>query len=118
SFTYTVSDGPTSSTGTVNITVIDNVAPTAVTVQTTNGGGTNGLMQQGDTITYTFSEPIDPNSILPGWDASPTPVVVRAYDGDILLNLLGGNDSFQVYNAANNALLPLGAVNMGRIDYV
>ena len=118
SFTYTASDGTATSTvATVSITVVDNVAPTAVGVQTTNSG-TNGLMQQGDTITYTFSEPIDPASILAGWTGASTNVVVRAYDGNILLGLLGGNDSLQVYNSTNTSLLPLGAVELGRPDYV
>ncbi|MBX7448721.1 tandem-95 repeat protein [Mycolicibacterium sp. 3033] len=119
SFTYTASDGiATSATTTVSITVVDNVAPTAVGVQTTNGGGTNGLMQQGDTIVYTFSEPIDPGSILSGWTGSSTNVVVRAYDGNILLGLLGGNDTLQIFDATNTSLLPLGTVELGRTDYV
>jgi VCBS repeat-containing protein len=116
-FTYRASDGTT--TGNIaTVTITDTIAPTATDVQTTNGGGTNGLLQQSDTITYTFSEPIDPTSILAGWDGSATNVTVRAYDGNILLGLLGGNDSLQIYNANNNALLPLGAVELGRTDYV
>ena len=120
SFTYRVADSSnvvSANTATVSVTVVDNVKPTAVDVQTTNGGGTAGLIQQGDTISYTFSEPIDPNTILAGWNGSATNVTVRVYDGNILANILGGNDTLQVFNSANNTLLPLGTVDMGRSDY-
>jgi hypothetical protein len=62
---------------------------------------------------------MDPNSILPGWDGSTTNVVVRVYDGDILLDILGGNnDTLQVFNATNSGSPLLGTVNLGRQDYV
>jgi hypothetical protein len=97
---------------------IDNVVPTAADIQTTNkSGGTNGLAEEGDTIVYTFSEPIDPQSILAGWTGASTPVVVRLMDNGVL-GVSTGNDEVIVYNAANNAQLPLGAINMGRSDYV
>jgi hypothetical protein len=104
---------------TVNGTAaIDSVIPTAADVQTTNGaGGTNGLAQTGDTITFTFSEPIDPQSVQAGWSGASTAVVVRLMDNGVL-GLSTGNDELLVYNAANNAQLPLGAVNLGRGDYV
>jgi hypothetical protein len=104
---------------TVNGTAtIDNVVPTASDIQTTNrSGGTVGLAEAGDTITYTFSEPIDPQSILAGWSGSATNVVIRIFDNG-LLGLATGNDELFVYNAANTATLPFGAVNMGRSDYV
>jgi hypothetical protein len=104
--------------GTVNGTVtVDNVAPTAADVQSTNGGTTVGLAEAKDTITYTFSEPIEPQSILAGWNGTSTNVVVRMVDNG-LLGLATGNDELFVYNAANTAQLPFGAVNMGRGDYV
>jgi hypothetical protein len=97
--------------------VADTVAPTAADIQTTNvGGGTNGLAEQGDTIVYTFSEPIEPQTILAGWNGSATSVVVRVNDNGIL-GLPAGNDSFQILNAANTTVLPLGAVDLGRNDY-
>ncbi len=105
--------------GTVGGTaIVDNVAPTAVDIQTTNvGSGTNGLAEQGDKITYVFSEPIEPESILAGWNGTATNVVVRLVDNGVL-GLSTGNDEVVVNNAANSAPLPLGAINMGRGDYV
>ncbi len=91
--------------------IVDNTVPTASDVQTTNHtGNTVGKPEIGDTIVFTFSEPIDPNSILAGWTGAPTSAVVR------FTNALG--DPLTVYNAANTTQLPLGSVDMGRIDYV
>jgi hypothetical protein len=97
---------------------IDNIAPTATDIQTTNvAGGTNGLAELGDKITYTFSEPIEPESILAGWTGASTNVVVRIADNG-LLGLSTGNDEVVIYNAANITQLPIGAINLGRGDYV
>lgn len=91
--------------------VVDNTAPTAADVQTANkSGGTAGKAEPGDSITYTFSEPIDPHSILANWTGAATNVVVR------ISNVT--NDPLTVYNAANTTQLPLGSVSTGRNDYV
>jgi hypothetical protein len=95
---------------------VDNTVPTASDIQTTNVG-TVGLAEQNDTVTFTFSEPIDPQSILAGWDGTTTSVVVRIVDNG-LLGLPLGNDELFVYNAANNSALPFGAVSMGSGEYV
>lgn len=95
--------------------VVDNTAPSASDVQSANaGGGTAGRAEAGDTITYTFSEPPDPNSILAGWDGTSTTVTVRIFNGLILL----GNDFLRVYDSSNSSQLPLGQVDLGRNDYV
>ncbi|UXA15896.1 Ig-like domain-containing protein [Mycobacterium sp. SMC-4] len=117
SFTYTVIDGITNgNVATVTITVIDNVRPSVTDVQAGNGGGTTSLIQQSDTIVFTFSEPIDPNSVLAGWDGSTTNVVVRVYD-DSFLGIATGRDTLQIFDATNTTPL-LGSVDLGRGDYV
>jgi hypothetical protein len=86
--------------------VVDNTAPTGVDVQTTNvSGGTAGKPQAGDVVTYTFSEPMLPASILSGWTGASTSVTVRFTNGN--------PDVLTVYNAANNTLLPLGSLTSG-----
>lgn len=91
--------------------IVDNTAPTAADIQTANkSGGTAGRAEIGDSVTYTFSEPIDPHSILANWTGAATNVVVR------LSNVT--NDPLTVYNAANTVQLPLGSVSLGRNDYV
>ena len=83
---------------------VDNTAPTAADIQTTNGAATVGRIEQGDTVIYTFSEVIDPESILAGWTGAATDVVVRFTDS-------GNNDTIEVWNAANTSQLALGSVN-------
>jgi len=91
---------------------VDNTSPAGSDVQTANGGSIPGRPEQGDTVTFTFTEQIDPDSILSGWTGASTNVVVRINDGG------GANDSLQVWNASNGSQLPLGQVDLGRKDYV
>lgn len=85
-------------------TTVDNAVPTASDIQTTNGGATVGRIDPADTIVYTFSEAIDPESILAGWTGAATDVVVRFTDN-------AGADTFVIWNAANTSQLGLGSVN-------
>jgi hypothetical protein len=91
--------GNTNTSTVVNRTV-DNTAPTATDIQTTNGGATVGRPETSDTITFTYSEQILPGSILTGWNGSSQAVTVR-------FNNSGGNDTLEVWNATNLVKLPL-----------
>jgi hypothetical protein len=96
---------------------VDNTAPTASAIQTTNvAGGTAGRAQPGDTIVFTYSEQIDPESILAGWTGASTNVVVRLIDGGCTL-ILCSDDSVAIWNAADSASLPFGSVDLNRSDY-
>lgn len=92
--------------------VVDKTVPTASDIQTANGGATVGKAETGDTATFTFSEPMDPNRILAGWTGTSTTVTVRLTNGG------SGNDTLRIWNSANSAQFPLGTVNLGRKDYV
>lgn len=101
---------------------VDNTAPTATDIQTANGGSTVGRAQPGDTITFSFNEKIDPQSILNGWTGTGATgaVVVRLLDGGcvkIVLSLNCTDDSVVIYNGANSAQLPLGAVDLNNPGY-
>ena len=90
---------------------IDNTAPTATNVSTGNAGaGNHGLAETGDTITFTFSEQIDPQSILAGWTGAATNVTVEFGDGGCLL-VLCGSDTFSIPS------LPFGSVNLASAGY-
>jgi hypothetical protein len=117
SFSVTATDNATNASTFNAAATVDNTAPTGTDVQTGNGGATNGLIEQGDTLTLSFSEPIEPASILAGWNGAATNVVVRVNDNG-LLGLPTGNDVVQIYNSANTTLLPLGGIDLGRGDYV
>lgn len=87
---------------------IDGTGMTATDVQIDNGATTTGRAELGDTITYTFSEALDPQSILAGWTGASQDVVVR------IDNVTSGNsDSVAIYDAANTTLLPFGTVGTG-----
>lgn len=92
---------------------VDNTVPAAADIQTTNkSGNIAGRPDIGDTVIFTFSEPIDPTSVLAGWTGATINVVTR------INNNTPTNDQLAVYNATNVTQLSLGTVNLGRNDYV
>jgi hypothetical protein len=109
SITSTDAAGNSRTQSTFSVTV-DNTAPAASDVQAANGGSIVGRPEQNDTITYTFAEPIDPESILTGWTGSATNVVVRVNNAS--------PDTVTIFNAANTTQLPPGTIDLGRNDYV
>ena len=82
-------------------------------MQTTNTGGPNGRLDSGDTIVFTFSEPIDPSRSSTDGTAPLANVVVRLSDTQLL-----ENDEILFYDATNSTQLPLAKVDLGRTDYV
>jgi hypothetical protein len=84
---------------------VDNTVPAPVTWTATNkAGGVAGRAEQGDIVTYTWNEPIDPESLIAGWNGgSPTAVTARLSRG-------GGNARFRIRNAAGGTTLPFGTV--------
>lgn len=80
---------------------VDNTAPTAVDVQSANGG-TVGTMDAGDTLTFSYSEAMAPASLLAGWDGTSTAVTIHVTNG-------GVKDTLSIWNAAGTtevALMP------------
>jgi hypothetical protein len=118
-FIVTATDNALNAASLGGTVTIDNTPPKASDVQTANvGGGTSGLAELGDTLVLTVSEPVEPESILAGWNGTtPANVTVRIVDNS-LLGLGLGNDIVQVFNSANTVVLPLGSVDLGRTDYV
>ncbi len=57
---------------------IENTTPTAKSISTSNvSGGTVGKAQTGDSMTFTYSTTMNPNSILAGWPGAATAVQVK-----------------------------------------
>jgi hypothetical protein len=94
--------GHSTTSAVVAARTVDNTAPGATDVQAANGG-TAGRIDAGDVLTYSFSEPIAPASILAGWTGTATTVSVR-------VNNLSSSDTLTVFNAANTIQLALGTV--------
>jgi hypothetical protein len=113
SISATDNDSNSGTQGGFTVTV-DNTPPAASDVQTANaGGGTAGKAEAGDTLTLSYSEEIEPGTVLSGWNGSSTNVVVRIVNGGLL-----GSDELRIYNSADSGQLPLGVVDLGRTDYV
>ena len=109
SYSITATDNAANSANASYSVVIDSTAPTGSDIQTTNGG-TAGRPDTNDTIIFTYSEQIDPQTILSGWTGASTSVVVRFTNN-------GTTDSFAIWNAGNTAQLSLGSVALNG-DYV
>ena len=90
---------------------LDNTPPTGTDVQAVDGNGSAGTPGTGDQVVFTFSEPMEPDTVLAGWTGAATTVTLRIKDGGVVLGLLG-DDVLDVRNAANTANLPLGSVNL------
>ena len=90
-------------------TASDWVAPTATSIAAANKGGigtTAGKLGSGDAITFTFSESIDPASVLSGWSGASTPVRVRFTNAS-------SNDTFTVQDSGGGTTVQLGTVTTG-----
>jgi hypothetical protein len=56
--------------------VVDNQTPSGTGIVASNGTGTAGRIDPGDTIQFTWSEPMAPASIKSGWTGTSTPITV------------------------------------------
>jgi hypothetical protein len=112
-YSLTMTDGRSNSATQGGFVVtVDNTRPSAADIQTANYGFVAGHAETNDTITFTFSETMDPYTVMDGWDGSATTVTVRLVNG-----FLGfANDAVQVY-APGGARLNL-EVNQGLIQGV
>jgi hypothetical protein len=91
---------------------VDNTAPSAADVQSANAsGGTVGKAEAADTLTLTFSEPIEPESLVAGWDGSSTTVTLR------IISAGASEDRAALYDAANTTQLQVGTIRLGSSDY-
>jgi hypothetical protein len=82
-YSVTAVDVATNSSGAVSFSVtVETTAPTGSDVQTSNAsGGTVGKPETGDTITFTFSETMDPASLKASWDGTATSVTAAFANG-------------------------------------
>jgi chitinase len=88
-----------STTSAAYTSVVNSTGPTGTDVQSANGG-TNGRLDSGDRVIFTFSAQIAPASILAGWSGSSTAIRVR-------VNNNGTSDSMEFYDSSNTTPLNL-----------
>jgi hypothetical protein len=97
-------------TSNANTFTVDTAKPTATSVAATNkAGGTAGKIENGDTVTFTYSEPIAAASVWSGWNGASTSVNVRFTEAS-------SADTFTILTATT------GTINLGSVatngDYV
>jgi hypothetical protein len=81
---------------------LDNTAPVTLDVATTNAAGRPaGLPSQGDTLTYTFSEPLKTTTVMTGWNGASARMQARFIDDP-------AGDRLELWNAAATRLAALG----------
>jgi hypothetical protein len=90
---------------------VDTIAPTATSIAAANGGATAGKVEAGDIITFSYSEPIDPATVLAGWSGASTAVQVRVTAGVL------APDPFTVLDGSGGTTVHLGTVQSNG-DYV
>jgi hypothetical protein len=113
-FSLKLTDAAATATTTNYSVTVNDTGPHASAIQTANvAGGVNGKPEAGDSMTLTYSEAIDPGTVLSGWTGGSQSVIVEIVDGGT-----SGDDKLDVLNASTQAQLPLGTVDLGRKDYV
>lgn len=73
-------------------------------IQTVNGKGTPGKVDNGDQVVFGYTSLVGPGSLLAGWDGTATGVTVRLQDGQ----LLGGT--------SNDDTLSVDGVSLGSVN--
>lgn len=110
----------TYTSATVSSRTVDNSATRGIDVQAANAaGGTAGRLGAGDTLTFTYSQQMQPGTLVPGWTGTtPVALYVRALDS----KALGGGattDGLRFSTDANGTQATgLGTVNLGTNGFV
>lgn len=87
---------------------VDNGPLRASDIQTTNGPGITGRIDNGDTLNFSYSQLVNLTTVSPGWNGAPIPVTLRLRDGN-LLGLGNNGDTVDIQRSNNN--VNLGSVN-------
>lgn len=90
---------------------VDTIAPTATNIAAANGGAAAGKVDAGDVITFSYSEPINPATVVAGWSGASTAVQVRVTAGFL------APDPFTVRDGSGGTTVHLGTVQSNG-DYV
>jgi signal peptidase I len=89
---------------------VDNSPLRAADVQTANGNGFPGRVDAGDTLSFTYSQQVNPASVTPGWTGSALPVTLRLRDGNV--TGLGTGSSGDILDVQR----PGSTVNLGSVN--
>jgi hypothetical protein len=91
-------------------TILSSQGLSAASISTANlVGGTKGKFEKGDSITFVYSAPVKPSTVLAGW-TGPAQAVHINVDGSS-----ASNSVLTVWTMNGVTQLPLGSVNLGGI---
>ncbi|YCI74481.1 Ig-like domain-containing protein [Arthrobacter sp. R1-13] len=90
---------------------VDNSPLRGINIQTANGSATTGKLETGDTMTFTYSQQVNPATVSPGWNGSPLAATLRLRDGN-LLNLGNNGDTVDIQRTGST--VNLGSVNLNQ----
>lgn len=107
--------GRTTTSATVAARRVDNSPLRGLDVQAANGGPTPGRLDNGDSITFTYSDQVNLASITTGWSGAATAVSVRLRDGNVVG--LGNRDDTLDVRTTGGTTINLGSVNL-KEDFV
>ncbi|MFF2842584.1 Ig-like domain-containing protein [Paenarthrobacter sp. NPDC057981] len=88
---------------------VDNSPLRAADIRATNGGLTQGRLESGDSMSFVYSQQVNPATVTPGWAGASLPVTVRLRDGNVL-GLGNSQDVLDVQRAGSS--VNLGSVNL------
>ena len=92
--------------------IIDNTDPSATGIDSASAGAQDGRIDANDTITFTWSEPMAPASILTGWAGGSQAIEVRVTNN-------GNNDLIDFYSTGGTHLnITEGALLETNANYV
>jgi hypothetical protein len=104
--------GNTGPAGTAS-SIKDVSSPTVTGVQLNNGGATLGKVEKGDSVTITFSEPINPTTVCSAWANNATNVQTQAGNNadNVIVNVSSTN--ILTVTGAGCTTLRVGSVALG-----
>jgi len=106
--------GKVTTSTTVTARRVDNSPLRGLDIQTANGGATPGKIENGDTVTFTYSDQVNLATVTSGWNGSALAVTLRVRDGG-LLGLGNKGDTLDIQRVGGT--VNLGSVNL-KEDYV
>lgn len=106
--------GKVTTSTTMSARRVDNSPLRGLDVQTANGGASAGKLENGDSVTFTYSDQVNLATVTSGWGGASMAVTLRVRDGN-LLSLGNKGDTLDVQRAGGT--VSLGSVNL-KEDYV
>src|SRR5581483_934206 len=101
-----------------NTFTVDTAAPTVSSVSLSNGGGTAGRLDDGDTIVITFSEQMSVSSFCSTWSGDTSNQSINGNNQVTVTLSDGGGSSDSVTVSSSTCTFNFGSISLGSTGYV